>query len=359
MIVSKRLLQLLETQSSSNLMDDWEYSKMHEGTNNIFKIFNKHSKEKYALKIYNKCSKINHALEHNIIEYLAELKRHPSIIYSSNDYRIEEFIEDSKVDILQLRSLSKLMQVIELIASLHSDSQLRDNILPAIEDKRPFVLAVNESWLNSFREVYYEIQETLKNTKYEEFSISLSFLLTEDFQELFRSLMPNTSEVVLSHNDISAANLLSIKNNDKVEMYLIDYEYCRLNYRSYDLATLFEDLITDYKHPEYPSFKIHHELAITPEEEDILLRHYISTRKLPKATKGVDMELKKLKQEVISLRIIFQLAATLWGLTTHDWSKKGFDENNCWRIEYAKQRWTVFQEYIKKYYYDDQTSVIY
>lgn len=356
-IVSKRLLQLVEAQNVPSVIDHWECSRMHEGTNSIYKVTSKATREKYAVKLYNKRSKIDHALEHKIIEYLAKQGRHPAIIHSDDDCRIEELVEDAKTSIFELRAVPKLVQVVELIASLHNDELLRNAILPAVEDKRPFVLAVNESWLNSFNEVYGEIQKALKNTKYEAFGNSLGFLLTEDFQDLFRSLIPEKSELVLAHNDISTANLLCTKNDDKTEMYLIDYEYCRLNFRGYDLAVLFEDIVTDYDHPEYPSFQMHHELAIPPQEEELLLKHYVVAR--GQKAEGVDAEVKKLRQEVISLRIIFQLAGALWGLTTHDWAKGSFDENNCWRVEYARQRWNIFLEYIKKYYHDDQTLITY
>eukprot|EP00826_Nyctotherus_ovalis_P014632 TRINITY_DN14093_c0_g1_i1.p1 TRINITY_DN14093_c0_g1~~TRINITY_DN14093_c0_g1_i1.p1 ORF type:complete len:365 (+),score=115.26 TRINITY_DN14093_c0_g1_i1:92-1186(+) len=355
--ISKRLLQLVEAQNVPSAIDHWECLRMHEGTNNIFKVVSKSLGEKYAVKIYNKRSKINHTLEHKIIEYLAKQGRHPAIIYRDDDCRIEELIEDANMSIFELRAMPKLVQVVELIASLHNDEQLRSAILPSIEDKRPFVLAVNESWLNSFNEVYEEVQKNLKNTKYEAFANSLDFLLTEDFQDLFRSLIPEKSELVLAHNDISTANLLCTKNDDKTEMYLIDYEYCRINFRGYDLAVLFEDIITDYNYPEYPSFQMHHQLAITQQEENLLLKHYVTTR--GQKTEGVEAEVKRLRQEVISLRIIFQLAGALWGLTTHDWTKGNFDENNCWRVEYARQRWNIFLEYIKKYYYDDQTLITY
>jgi len=325
--------------------NSWSYSRMHVGTNYVAKVVNNYTKDHYVIKVYNKSSKVNHELEHAVIDKLSKVGLHPEVVCFNENFRVEKFIERAAINIFQLRAIPKLLRVVELIASLHSNLQLKNQILPFIEDEKPFVLSINDCWLRTFQELYPLIQETLKDTKYETFSNSLGYLLTEDFEALFKSLIPKTSEIVLSHNDVSAANLMQSKDS---EMYLIDYEYCKLNFRGYDLAVLIEDITTDYDHLDYPNFKIHHELALTKKEEKDLLRHYINSTEVAKTKSELQTELKKLKKEVRVLKIVFQFAGVLWGLTTHDWRNKDFDEEDCWRIEYARQRWVIFVNYIKK-----------
>jgi thiamine kinase-like enzyme len=318
---------------------------MHVGTNYIAKVVNNITKEHYVVKVYNKSSKVNHQLEHIVIDRLSKVGLHPEVVCLDKNYRVEKFIEGAAINILQLRATPKLLHVVKLIASLHSNSQLKNQILPLIDDKRPFVLSMNDCWLHAFHELYPAIQETLKGTKYEAFGNSLNYLLSEDFRVLFKSLIPKTSQTVLSHNDVSAANLMHSKDS---EMYLIDYEYCKLNFRGYDLAVLIEDITTDYDYSEYPNFKMHHELALTKKEEESLLRHYIDNTGIAMTKNELKVELKNLEREVRTLKVAFQLAGVLWGLTTHDWREGGFDEEDCWRIEYARQRWVIFVNYIKK-----------
>lgn len=321
----------------------WTYSKMHVGTNYITKATNATTKETFIVKVYNKASKVDHRAEHAIIGSLCKAGLHPGVVCFSEDYRIEEFVENASIGVFQLRMMPKLLRVVELIASLHSNSLLKSQILPLIEDKQPFVLALNTSWLNTFLNLHPTIQETLRGTKYESFGDSLGYLLTADFRILLDSLTPHNSKVVLSHNDVSAANLMHSKH----AMYLIDYEYCRPNFRGYDLAVLVEDVTTDYEHPQYPNFVMRRKLALSRKEENVLLRHYIRCCGLATSKALFKAELTKLRKEVRSLRVLFQLAGTLWGLTTHDWEDAEFDEDNCWRIEYAKQRWHIFADYVK------------
>ena len=352
--VIKPVQQLIEVLNYPHTIEPWKCLRLHVGTNNIYKIYNANYKEKYVVKVYNECSMIDHMFEHRIIEYLGKLNLHPSVIYSCSEYRIERFIEGSGINNLQLREHSKLLKMVELIASLHNNKELKQEMFPLIQDKRSFVQIVNESWLNTFRNLYPKITETLSKTRFKKFANSLSWLLGEDFQNMFRSLLPSDEELVLSHNDISPANMLCPKDDDKAKMYLIDYEYCGLNFRGYDLAVLIEDIKTDYEYKEYPHFSMDQEMALTDEEENELLSHYIKFNNKIITKENLNLEVIKLKQQITSLKAIFQLAGTLWGITTHDWDKEVFDETNCWRIEYAMQRWKIFRNYIHKDLEDDQ-----
>jgi len=327
----------------------YKYEKLFVGTNTLYKITNNITNQKYVLKIYNKFSKIDHSLELSVIGYLSNKGKHPKVIISSPEYRIEEFIESPALDIFSLRTIPKLLKVVELISGLHNDIILKNNIEPLIKDKRPFILKIFEIWLDDFNKEYSHIKEMVKNTKYEGLIKELNSLFGETFKGVFSELLQTTGDIVLSHNDISPANLLctNLKTQD---LCLIDYEYCGLNYRGYDLAVLIEDIVTDYMHPEYPTFKMHNELKISDSEENLIIHHYIKTGFSEKSDPEIEFYSKSLKKEVTSCKIIFQLAGVLWGITTHDWTKSNFDENNCWRIEYAKQRWQNFTNHMKNYY---------
>eukprot|EP00826_Nyctotherus_ovalis_P003263 TRINITY_DN10661_c0_g2_i1.p1 TRINITY_DN10661_c0_g2~~TRINITY_DN10661_c0_g2_i1.p1 ORF type:complete len:366 (-),score=80.65 TRINITY_DN10661_c0_g2_i1:39-1136(-) len=332
---------------SSN-KNSWSYSKMHVGTNYITKATNNFTEDDYVVKVYSKSSGVNHELEHAVIDNLSDKGLHPAVYFFDQNYRVEEFIANSSVDSAQLGNFSKPMRVVKLIAILHSNSNLKSEVTPLADSEQPFVHMVEDSWLSHFHKLYPTIRKTLNDTKYEGFGASLSYMLSEEFHALLQSLTPKKREVVLSHNDISASNIMDTNDN----MYLIDYEYCQLNYRGYDLAVLMEDISTDYSYSAYPHFKMHRELAFTEKEEEKLLRHYIVYSGLAVSKGEVNAELLKLRKEVRSLRVLFQLAGVLWGLANHDWNRESFNENDCWKIEYAKQRWEIFIYYIEKNPYE-------
>ncbi len=327
---------------------DWTWIKLHVGTNTIYKVAQTSSGKQFILRVYNQCSGVDHDPELAIIETLAKSGRHPKVLFSCADYRLEEFVDSQSLDIFQLHALPMLLQVVELISTLHNDTSLLKATMPLLTDKRPFILQVYESWLGDFKRAYQKIEDRVRGSKYAPLIQELRCLFGEDFQKTFSSLLPKGGELVLSHNDISPANLLLAKTNEvgeKGRMQLIDYEYCGLNYRGYDLAVLIEDIVTDYQHPHYPTFKMHTELRLTPEEEDAVVWHYVGCSGLKSSDSDAETYFKRLRGEVTACKIVFQLAGVLWGVSTHDWDA-GFDENDCWRIEYARQRWDNFRSHM-------------
>jgi thiamine kinase-like enzyme len=63
-----------------------------------------------------------------------------------------------------------------------------------------------------------------------------------------------TCELVFSHNDLLAGNVLIREGDNKV--IFIDYEYSCYNYRAYDIANYFNESVIDYNVTETPFFKI-------------------------------------------------------------------------------------------------------
>ena len=345
--VCEQIAQKEKSLSCCNQLGKWEWKQIHVGTNTIYKLANTDGR-KYIFKVYNPCSNLDHELELAVIEALAKSKQHPVVIYACNRFRVEEYIESPALDIYHLRTDSVLLSVVKLISAFHNNMELNSEIIPLLTDKRPFIRKIYESWLGDFKRSYEHIKSIIGNGKHKKLIDDLACLFREDFQKLFISLFPKDGELVLSHNDISPANLLYSQCGGSIqELYLIDFEYAALNYRGYDLAVLIEDIITDYNHPDYPTFKMHNELKLSEEQENQIIIHYIRCSSIKPFGSEIKILAKKLKEEVKVCKIIFQLAGVLWGITTHDWNST-YNENDCWRMEYAQQRWEKFTEHMYK-----------
>ncbi len=343
--ISKLAVEMTKGLTRVDIPSGWNLIKLHVGTNTIYKLTDITSGKRFLVRVYNQCSGVDHDLELTVIEALAKSGKHPKMLFACAQYRIEEFVDCQPLDIFQLHVPAMLLQVVELIAGLHNNVGLLKTTVPMLKDRRPFIVQVYESWLGDFKRAYPRIKEVVRNTKYAELIRQLACLFEEDFQKTFSSLLPKGGELVLSHNDISPANLLFTTSKGKGRMSLIDYEYCGLNYRGYDLAVLIEDIVTDYQHPEYPTFKMHKELKLTEEEEETVIWRYVTCGGMKASDPGAESYFKRLKKEVTACKIIFQLAGVLWGVSTHDWTA-AFVENDCWRIEYAKQRWENFCQHM-------------
>jgi len=57
---------------------------------------------------------------------------------------------------------------------------------------------------------------------------------------------------VTSHNDLHSLNMLFRKGDKK--LFLIDYDYCKNNFRSYDVANFFNEFNFNYTLKEEPYF---------------------------------------------------------------------------------------------------------
>eukprot|EP00794_Sanderia_malayensis_P018159 gene18159-19971_t len=90
-----------------------------------------------------------------------------------------------------------------------------------------------------------------KQVRYET-KIPSSEILKQELQELEHVLSKSESPIVFSHNDALCGNF--IFNQDKDELYLIDYEYASPNYGAYDIANHFNEFagVADVDYSRFP-----------------------------------------------------------------------------------------------------------
>ncbi|XP_019877503.2 choline/ethanolamine kinase [Aethina tumida] len=85
--------------------------------------------------------------------------------------------------------------------------------------------------------------------------------MKEEAVWLKRRLEKENSPVVFCHNDMQEGNILMSRdseqqnNNEESNIYIIDFEYCSYNYRSFDIANHFVEWTYDYTEKDPPYYR--------------------------------------------------------------------------------------------------------
>ncbi len=94
----------------------------------------------------------------------------------------------------------------------------------------------------------------------------------QEFCDLWKAVKELDTPIVFCHNDCHPGNILKTVNN---KLMLIDYEYGLYNYRGFDLANTFCEMIFDYNCEEAPYFYAKPELFPNPQIQDVFAEAYI------------------------------------------------------------------------------------
>jgi thiamine kinase-like enzyme len=96
---------------------------------------------------------------------------------------------------------------------------------------------------------------------------------SDENQKFLKEILP-TDDIVFSHNDLLAGNVL-IRKEDR-HIILIDYEYAAYNFRGYDIGNMFKEATFDYTYPEPPEFKVVESYFPSDDELREFIKYYIA-----------------------------------------------------------------------------------
>lgn len=87
----------------------------------------------------------------------------------------------------------------------------------------------------------------------------------------------------LCHNDLNNLNIMQLR--DSGDIFLIDFEYSRMNYLAYDLANFLNECAFDYTGSSSPGFELKTELIASQEEIRQVSETYVGgIRQVPEAS---------------------------------------------------------------------------
>ena len=235
-------------------------------TNQNYQIIynNKNEPKKINEVLYRKYGNILDLSEHDkeiyIMKYLSNKKEGPNVLYISPNYRIVEFVNDSKIIPLELRYEPKILDnVIEilckytLISNVYKydiDEEIKINLYHQNENndeyKFPSILDILEKLFIKAEKNYKKFNEKFneyfsKNKIEEKIKIMKAKYDTyiKDYKNKFLSLFPKNGFFILCHNDCQRWNFLF--RNLETKLLIIDHEYACLGLPGLDLCNYFNE----------------------------------------------------------------------------------------------------------------------
>ena len=192
-------------------------------TNYLFKVNDNNHNKNVLVRIYGEDNiLIDRNRELNILESLQKQNYGIKIYNTFINGRIEEWIDGITCDIEMLYD----DKIIELIAKkLVKFHNINININ---YEKKSDLFDKLQLWLANVATVVTDNNE-----------IDISKLRLE-LEWLEKYIKSKNSPIVFAHNDLHSLNIMVNKKNDNVvDMKLIDMEYSYYNYRAYDIANFF------------------------------------------------------------------------------------------------------------------------
>lgn len=257
----------------------------------------------------------------------AKLSKHglaPKILVETSEYRLEEYLcgyrnlKNSEIRDIQIAE--KISIKLKIFHSLDFSDILDPESIVCIKNA--------EKW----RKIAKTNLPESMNSRAEEVALAIS-ALNKDYYKIFLDILPKTSPIVLSHMDTSYLNFLY--QQEKKEVYLLDFDYTGYCYRAFDLAMLLTDIKYDYDSNEFPYFKV----DTTSYNTDLLLASCVKAY-----GEGVEMFIE-CKQCMVAAHYLW----AMWAFSLHNTSQDGLD-----MLTYGLCR---FQEFISSYNQLISTSI--
>ena len=244
-----------------------QYNEIDGMTNKNYQViyYNKKAPDKIYEVLYRKYGVVLDLSEHDkeiyIMQYLANKKEGPNVLFVKPNFRIVEFIKGSNIIPLELRYDKMILNdVINILCNYtfisniyqyslnpefnielyyNNNHDIKKNIFPTIFDiSEKLLIKAKEKYQifnNEFNEYFTknDLNENIKamKTKYD--------LYMNDYKNIFLSLFPKKGFFVLCHNDCQRWNFL-FKNLD-TKIFIIDHEYSCLCLPGLDLCNYFNE----------------------------------------------------------------------------------------------------------------------
>jgi len=195
-------------------------------TNMVYACEDPDSKYGVVLRIFGSIGFGDRHLENQVCTLLGNVNVAPKIYYTTNDWRIEEFIRGEELNTIDFRDCPQAQQKsMELLADFHQTDATaivsKDDIpwcVLTIEEEIAQVCTIKEQ-----NETLYTGFPSVNELKVEIEWLHDQFLLLDE----------NDSNLVFCHNDYRPANIIDA---DDGSLHAVDFDTVGYNYRGYDIG---------------------------------------------------------------------------------------------------------------------------
>lgn len=201
--------------------------------------------KRFIYKVFGSSDTLNLSQCSSIMRRLAKSKLAPTIYIETESYRLEEFLEN-------FRNLTRTEIVRPHIACKIANKlrEMHEIDMSDILDVQSIVCVVNATkWRKVAQRVFTDYSQFLRKNECKQAARALG----KEYLQMFYDVLPKESPVVLAHMDTCFLNVLYQEEKD--EVYLLDFDYTGYCYRGFDLAMLLTDVKYDYNYPEFPFYE--------------------------------------------------------------------------------------------------------
>tara|TARA_B100001013_G_scaffold339968_1_gene262604 strand:- start:1806 stop:2717 length:912 start_codon:yes stop_codon:yes gene_type:complete len=237
---------------------------------------------------------IDRKLEYKIIKQLNPFGITRKLLQKFEQGSIESFLEGNSLNIEHFRDSYILSILGRKIFDLHSINILEHH------ERQPMLWNKIDIWYTQCIELYKDD------------SINLPIINKIGNMIAEKKIIQVESLVVLSHNDLSPANI--IYNNSDIKF--IDFEYSAYNYRGFDIANMF---------CEYTGYNCYWSLLPTEQERKLFYKFYLNSND--------ENRINNLDKEILYFIPISHLFWSLWAYLQNKYSNIDYNY-----LLYAKKR---------------------
>lgn len=231
-------------------------------------VLEKNSKKILFQLVYKKFGLMSkageHLLESYIIEYLARQDIGPKLYLEKKNYRLMEYIPETRHIEKDLLFNDRIIDQLSLILDTYNhftstylyhikDNKIEIKPLKDNDDRSNKTINVSKTYYDNAINVIYKKAKLSFNKFKNEFEKKIPLKDNEDahkivngfqnyldnFQENFNKFYPTEGFLVMCHNDVNRYNFIQKISDGK--LYCLDHEYASLNLPGYDIADYFNE----------------------------------------------------------------------------------------------------------------------
>jgi len=224
----------------------------------------------------------------------------PRIFARFEKGRIEEWIESKVLLVSELPD--KVVQISKMLSHFHA-TQIEEL------SKEPRIIIEMDKWVRKIK----------KHNYFKEPFICLE----TEVNFIKEKIISVNSPIVFSHNDLQENNILH--NPDTQELYFIDFEYSKYNFRGFDFGNHFCEWAIEYNSEFEHGYEIKLENYPTKEQQMTFFWHYLNENLLHNQTCPSEQDIESLLKEAQCFTLVSHIFWGLWGIIQHQQSNINFN----------------------------------
>ena len=260
-------------------------------TNQLYRVSGL-TTQNVLVRIFGAEGMIDRDVENATYAALARDKLAPKYFGRFANGRIEEWLEARPLHVRELPLY--IHPIARQLGHFHSTFKVPPHLVQYHNPSQPGLWTQIHGWMKQ------ALESEFSNPRDEERAAALGLpQVAQELEWLEKHVVPSNAQVAFCHNDVLAANILKLQNDD---IQLIDFEYGGVNYVAFDIANHFNEYAggTDTGVPNYDWFPTDH-------EQEQFVKEYLNAA-------ATNMTVAEMLEQVRAFVLVNHLYWGLWAV---------------------------------------------